>query len=326
MSDADPVDRDDAAYRTVAGLVEAGQLLEAVERLDQLAQEQRDSGAGPAEARTLRAAADLIRALGDTRGAVRRARRAVTAATGDPDERAASLLSLAEALDGVGDHLSAAASYADALAVEASAGFDGPATVAILRKQAAALAAVEPGRVHEAAAVLAVAERVADVAGDTAGKRAVLIDLATVLTDAGAEGWELALAAADEAVQAGGDAAARADVAMIRAAAALSSGDAVAARAAGEEARQASLEAVSPGGYVGASLTISAAADRLGDRHGAYAALATGWVTLGDLLGEEAARAVFEPPMIDLRTRWGDELFAAVKAEHDDRRRTALAD
>jgi len=249
----------------------------------------------------------------------------VTAATGDPDERAVSLVALAEALEAVGDQLAAAAAYADALTVEGSSGFDAAATVSILRKRAGALASAGPGRVADAVAVLAEAEQVADTAGDAAGRRSVLVDAATLLAGARADGWEEALEEAEEAVRAGGDATARADVAMIRVAAALDAGAADAARAAAEDARQASLEAVNPGGYVGASLALSAATDRLGDCDGAYTALATGWVTLADLLGQEAAQAVFAPAIEELRARWGAERFAAVKEAHDERRSPARA-
>jgi hypothetical protein len=58
-------------------------------------------------------------------------------------------------------------------------------------------------------------------------------------------------------------------------------------------------------------------AEQAGDRREAYASLTKGWATLSDLLGRDAARASFEPALLDLKNRWGDEAFAAVKAEYE---------
>src|SRR5436189_295546 len=45
--------------------------------------------------------------------------------------------------------------------------------------------------------------------------------------------------------------------------------------------------------------------------------LAVGWVTLRDLLGATAARTVFQPRLLALRTRWGLARFAAVKRSYE---------
>lgn len=53
--------------------------------------------------------------------------------------------------------------------------------------------------------------------------------------------------------------------------------------------------------------------------------LATGWATVGDLVGADAAREVIAPRVQAQRERWGSEVFAAVKAAHDEQRRRELA-
>jgi hypothetical protein len=77
---------------------------------------------------------------------------------------------------------------------------------------------------------------------------------------------------------------------------------------------------------VSASLAIARAAEGLGDRAGAYEALATGWATLSDLLGKESANKTFMPLLEAQRDRWGAEAFAGVKSQHDEARRRTLSE
>jgi hypothetical protein len=53
--------------------------------------------------------------------------------------------------------------------------------------------------------------------------------------------------------------------------------------------------------------------DHAGDRAGAYDSLAVGWVTAGKQIGDTAAAALFAPKLAEMRVRWGEEAFAAVK-------------
>jgi hypothetical protein len=87
-----------------------------------------------------------------------------------------------------------------------------------------------------------------------------------------------------------------------------------------ERARQARADALatrSPMAYVAAAVIIAALAEFRGDLVEAYASLAVGWVTIGDLLGAKPARATFEPLLLAQRSRWGATQFATVKAEYE---------
>ena len=56
----------------------------------------------------------------------------------------------------------------------------------------------------------------------------------------------------------------------------------------------------------------------------AYEALVVGWVTVADLLGNDAARAAFEPALRKLRERWGAVVFGEVKQAYEtNRKKTA---
>ena len=89
-------------------------------------------------------------------------------------------------------------------------------------------------------------------------------------------------------------------------------------------ARGKALEAVAPLSYYGAAAVLAEALEGSGRRADAYAALATAWVTLGDLLGREVAESWVSPLIEAYRWKWGTDGFAAAKAEHDSRRRAAL--
>jgi hypothetical protein len=99
---------------------------------------------------------------------------------------------------------------------------------------------------------------------------------------------------------------------------AVGTGDASLMAPAADELRRASLEAVSPEGYLFAAFVASLAADARGDRLTAYTSLATALVTLSDLLGREPAVAVVEPALHYLLDNWGEEEFFGVKARHDE--------
>lgn len=90
-----------------------------------------------------------------------------------------------------------------------------------------------------------------------------------------------------------------------------------------QRAKDASLRAVMPLQYLTAVLSESRVADATGDRVRAYTALASGLVTIADLLGNEAASSALVPELERLRDSWGAEVFAAVKQQHDDLRRAA---
>src|SRR5438874_759265 len=95
--------------------------------------------------------------------------------------------------------------------------------------------------------------------------------------------------------------------------------DPVAARMHAERARTEALAGRSATGYLAAAVALAALADAVGDRAGAYAALAVGWATLRDLVGADGARAAFQPHLLALRERWGTAAFAGVKAAYEAR-------
>jgi hypothetical protein len=113
---------------------------------------------------------------------------------------------------------------------------------------------------------------------------------------------------------------------LLAAAHALDRRDAAAAMSAAQSARAEALAANAPASYIGASHAIAQLAESAGDRLAAYAALATGWVTLGDLLGPDLARMSFEPKLKELRERWGVAAFDAVKKSYEAQRRGAGSD
>jgi hypothetical protein len=173
-------------------------------------------------------------------------------------------------------------------------------------------------------------------AGDADAARRAAVERATVLQQLGRNAQ--AMQAADELEQAmAGLAAAgvvpaerqqalaadRADLHLLRCTEALRQGHGAAALAQARAAREQALAGRSAGAYIGATLAISRLSDAAADRSSAYAALATGWATLADLLGPTLARAAFAAPLQALRQAWGAAAFDTVKRDHDSRRRAA---
>jgi len=66
--------------------------------------------------------------------------------------------------------------------------------------------------------------------------------------------------------------------------------------------------------YAAAALAVADLKERAGDHLGAYASLATAWVTLADRLGADVAAAWLHPALATARSRWGTLAFQAVKA------------
>ncbi len=108
--------------------------------------------------------------------------------------------------------------------------------------------------------------------------------------------------------------------ALVVASQTLDQGDLPAALTHARRARAEALAARSPLDYVAAAFAIAELSEAGGDRGSAYESLAVGWVTLADLVGAEAARAVFAPSLIARRDRWGASEFAAVKARYEESR------
>lgn len=308
--------------RHATALVQAGRIGEARQELDQAAALHRDRGRTTDEARCTHFAATLCRLEGHLDLAADRAHRAERVAGPGTPAAAAAATELAEQAMLTRAFAAAAEHYARACAHGREAGLVPAAEAALLHKRAQALGRI--GDVEGVAADLRQAHELLVQAGDPAGARRVLVELATALQSAGLDReaggvMDEASALAEEA----GDAAALAELGLLASARALRAGDAAEALAAVRRARTHALAAVAPVPYVSASVTIAELCDRQGDRLGAYEALAVGWVTLGDLMGKDVARATFEPKLSGLRSRWGDEDFVAVRDRYAAMRRAA---
>lgn len=305
-------------------LVERGQVGPARLELDEAAAIHRRRGRVYDEARLTHLAATLCRLEGKLDEARARAERAAQLAEPGTPVAVSAATELGEIALAEGKGAEAAAAYARALAHGATAGLVGPARAALLRKRATALAMA--GRHAEAAGDLAQAHELLVQAGDGPGAVRTLVETATVLHQgADAEAADRALREALREAEAAGDHHALADLNLLVSARAVERRDVPAAMTAAQTARSHALSAVAPVSYIAAAIAIAELADAAGDRPAAYEALAVGWVTLGDLLGREAAKSTFEPKLLALRQKWGPAAFAEVKAAYEARRRAELA-
>lgn len=90
-----------------------------------------------------------------------------------------------------------------------------------------------------------------------------------------------------------------------------------------DAARQGALDARDAVSYLAASVQSASLLEQQGQPEDAYARLATAWVTLGDLLGKEAAAELVRPALSGLRERLGDPAFQRVRQAHAAQRRQA---
>jgi hypothetical protein len=259
--------------------------------------------------------AALDRVLGDVADAVATARRAAEFA-GDDHDLASALDELGEALLALDHAAPAADAFARAATSAAAAGL--PSEPALRRKQAYALSAA--GRSDEAAAVL---RDLAGASTDPAERAEILVQAAAgAAGTAGARDlWNAARDALDAAGSAHDNQALRADLAFVAAAEALKAGDLSGARVHVRAARQHALDGVVPLAYTAAAIAESSLAEHAGDDEAAYGSLATGYATLGDLVGKPLSTSTFEGPLLELRRRWGPARFAAAKAAYEATRR-----
>jgi hypothetical protein len=254
---------------------------------------------------------------------------AAEVATAAYAELGESLMALGRAADG-------AAAYGRAADHAASA-----ETATALRRMHA-LALTSAGRGAEAAAILrdladgadgptataslliqAAATRGAPTAPATGGENSVAAPAGTaspLITDAAH-----LLRDARDAVGAAGAAARdlRTDLAFVAASAALDDRDLPRALAEIRAARRHALDGVAVLQYIAAAVAESAVAELVGDDRAAYGSLATGYATLGDVVGKPLSAATFEGPLVRLRERWGPARFARAKRAYEDERRRA---
>lgn len=274
-------------------------------------------------AHCLQMAATLHRARGEGDRAVAAAGHAGKLAGSDPRARFAASAELGEALIGEGVFEQAADAYRDALAGAVALGLPAWALATVRRRLAEADAGrgalVEAWRGYDAAAQEMIN------AGDVLAAAWIDIEHANCAREAGEIEHARQVAARPGLLTLAGEDAQLASERLLLAAR-LQVGCECFAEAVNlaQMARSKALDAVAPLSYYGAAVVLAEAFEGSGRHADAYAALATAWATLGDLLGNDVAESWVAPIIEAYRLKWGGEGFAAAKAEHDSRRRAAL--
>jgi tetratricopeptide (TPR) repeat protein len=309
-----PEDRAEALMVEARDRLVNGEVSEAGDLLDQVAAIWREQGNTFEEARALRLAASLARHEGRLDDAAMRATLAVTIAPeGKPQAAAEAEQARVAAAEG---NLALAVAAWERAVAEAEA----DELPLYLDELGQALA--QNGRAADAAGAFRRERDVLAAADQPARAARALLSGATALQTAGSRPLAEELSAeAEQAATEAGDHDALAQLALLASARALEARELGEARREAERARSESLAARSPLTYVGAAVALAGMAEAAGDRLEAYASLAKGWATLSDLLGSDQARGAFEPALLDLKARWGDEPFASVKAEYEESRR-----
>lgn len=313
----------DALIARASANIDEGKLAEALADLDAARVLYEEAGDTTSIARCLQTSATVCRLSADFASAIERAEKAEALAAPATPVKVAAIMEQAEVEVLRGAHSLAADHYGRALTAGRAAGLLPDHEARLLRKRAMVLAAAQ--RFDEAAASSRQGRALHEQSGERGEARRAMVELAVVFEQAG-EG-----AAADAAISEGlavaaeaGDAHVAADLEL------LSAGRAVQMRqfddglAAARRARTHALAAVAPLSYISAVMTIADISNALGDRDSAYEALATGCVTAGDVIGEDAARRIFEPKLAALRDAWGSAAFAGVRDAYNDRRRAAI--
>jgi tetratricopeptide (TPR) repeat protein len=297
--------------------IAAGELADAAADLQSAADLDRDARLPLDESRVRQALSTVQRSLGMFEEAELNVRRARELAPDKTPFAVSAATELGEVLLLSGRPRQAVGAYRDALSHGASIGIIPVAQAALYRRIAIAFALAGD---HADAAIAA--EQAADLyarAGYAGAATRSRIEEATALVEAG-----LASAAtraiADARAAAPSDHGAQAELDLLESARAVIDRDYARARSLAVRARQQALDGNALLPYVAAALAIAELDDRAGDRLGAYASLAVGWVTAGDKIGNDLAGSIFRAPLEALRTRWGQAEFDAVKADYYARR------
>lgn len=299
--------------------------------LDAAAALHRQGGRSAEHAKCLHLAATASRLSGDLHGARDRAELSKTLAPTDSPMAVSALAELGETWAALGDPRTAAAYCEQAAETGARAGLLPTAQAQLLRRAGSNW--VQAGVPSRAALIpLRKAAELLTGAGDIAGAVRARIEEASAwaaTSDPTRDGFnasyrEQAEQAMGQArIQAEGvhDLPALADLAMLRSTLALYDRDLESALLAAQEAQALALKAVQPLPYTTSTLAISRLSDEKGDRLQAYRALAVGWATLGDLMGEEVGQATFAPKLQELVSSWGEEEFVRVRDAYAASRR-----
>jgi tetratricopeptide (TPR) repeat protein len=313
----------DALVERAAEFIDEGKLPDALGELDQARALYEVEGDLDGSARCLHLSATVCRMTGDFANALERARKAEAIAAPGTPSMVAAIMEQGESEILRGAHGVAADHYARALVEGRAAGLLPDHAARLMRKRAMVLAAAK--RFEEAAASAREARALHEQTGATGEARRAIVELAVVLEQAGDAAAVEAMIAEGLAVAAdAGDAHVAADLELLAAGHAAQRRDFATALAAARRARTQALAAGAPLSYISAVMSIAEVANTMGDRDAAYEALASGWVTAGDAIGEEQARTIFEPKLAQLRDTWGSAAFGAVRDAYNDRRRAVL--
>lgn len=324
MSDAGPGAYDEQefpVFERASDLLKQGNLAEAGNLLHTAAAEAQALDDAPAAIRLLQLSAATARSAGAPEEGRARAEHAIALAEklAEPDP-ALSVLALAEAAEcalALQQPGEAAREFGDAAAVT---GLPGTIRAALLRRQAAALAA--DGRLAEARQALE-AVLLADIASGPEAAR-VRLDIAGIAQQGGLPDRHDLVELARRAVADYPDADLHADVALLEAAVAGERGDFATALQHTERARDKALEADAPVAYLAASLSEAQFLESLGGDHDhVYTVLARGWEVLESLAGPDIARAAFSSAVDQRRDAWGDDEFFSVRARYQERKGSA---
>jgi tetratricopeptide (TPR) repeat protein len=300
----------DALVRRASERLQTGRFAEAARDLSDAAGLLDAAGRTHDAIRTMVAQATALRANGELALAIECAQQARARAPGSTPLRVSAETELGEGELLAGRPDAAIESYTQAIEHGQTAGLLPVAQAALHRR--IALAHAMAGRHEHAAEASKEAARLYEMFGHAGDTAAAKIQAATALVAAGLAG-AAARAIDDARAAAGENHAALADIALLESARAMADGRNDDALAHAREARNHARQGDSIVAYVGAAIAIAEMLDHKGDRAGAYDSLAVGWVTTGKQIGDTAAAALFAPKLAEMRTRWGDEAFAAVK-------------
>lgn len=272
----------------------------------------------------LQMAATLQRACGEGAKAIATAGQAGKLAGDDPRARFAAHAELGEALIAEGAFERAAAAYREALADAVAIGLPAWASATVRRRLAEADAG--RGALDEAWRGYDAAAQEMIRAGDPLAAAWIELEQANCARGAGALEHAQQLVEGPGLLRLAGEVPHLASERLLIAAR-LQAGCGCFCEAAelARRARKKALEALAPLSYYGAAVVLAEALEARARRSEAYATLATAWVTLGDLLGNEVAESWVAPIIEAYRMKWGAAGFAAAKSAHDSRRRAEMA-
>jgi tetratricopeptide (TPR) repeat protein len=303
-------------------LAQAGQFMNGRDALDAAARLYREVGQPQDEAMASYFGASLSRFAGDLAGALERAQYTLTITDDSSATRVGAYLELGDTHMEREEYHEAAHTLAEARRLARAFGFPAAQQASIATKLAQAYGKLE--QFDDALAQLDDAAALLNDAGEVTGAAHALVDKANLLEALNRTTEAMwVLGEAEALAQSGNGAGVLCQAEMLRAAQALKRQDLRAALAHAQKGESYAVQAGDAINFTGAAILIAELHDRLDERMQAYGALASGWVTLESFLGDEVAKAAFEPRLIALRDTWGEPEFARAKAAYEAERRRA---